>query len=83
MYRGEIENGKWQAPCFVLHFLDHVGAAVPVTVLGSCICMFNTTTYWWWCDGNGGGEKNGGSGGGDDDNNDGGGVNGGDGSSHQ
>ena len=48
MYRGEIENGKWQAPYFVLHFLDYVGAAVPVTALGSCICMLNTTTYWWW-----------------------------------
>ena len=54
-------NGKWQEgrmdkwmegreegrelPHLALHFLDYVGAAVPVTMLGLGICAFNPTTY--------------------------------------
>ena len=54
-------NGKWQegrmgkwmegreegreVPYLALHFLDYVGAAVPVTMLGLGICVFNPTTY--------------------------------------
>jgi hypothetical protein len=46
LWEGRKEGSKEgrKVPYLVLHFLDYVGAAVPVTMIGSGICVFNPTT---------------------------------------